>query len=325
MEYKVCTKQQTEEQAMRDVYANTMIDLASENDKIVVMDADLMNSMGLVKFAEAYPNRTVDCGIMEANMVGAAAGMSAVGMIPFCHTFACFASRRVMDQVFVSAGFAKANIRLIGSDPGVTAAFNGATHMSFEDIGCLRNVPGITIIEPVDSVMLEDVVRQLEHKKGVFYIRLLRKNATQIYEQGSKFEIGKANTLRKGKDVTLIASGICVAEALKAADTLKEQGIDAGVLNMFTIKPIDKEAILKAAQETGAIVTAENHSIYNGLGSAVAEVLVANTPVPMEQVGITDHYGEVGSVDYLMDKFEIDAKAIVNKALLAVQRKQKNI
>lgn len=321
MTYQVCSHLEQEKLAMRDVYANTMIDLASKNDKIVALDADLMNSVGMVKFAKEFPDRMINCGIMEANMIGTAAGMSAVGLIPHCHTFACFATRRALDQIFVSAAFAKANIRIIGSDPGITAAFNGATHMSFEDVGSLRDIPGVTIIEPTDCVMLEDILRQLEHEHGVFYIRLSRKNAVKIYEDGSTFSIGKAAALRQGKDVTLISSGICVAESMKAAQILQEKGIDAAVLNLFTIKPIDRDAIEQAARTTGAIVTAENHNIHNGLGSAVAEVLAATCPVPMEQVGIRDHFGQVGSVDYLMKQFGLSADHIVEKAIRAVKRK----
>lgn len=217
MSYRICETLETEKQAMRDVYCQTMIDLANQNDRIVVMDADLMNSVGTVPFGEAHPERTVNCGIQEANMIGVAAGMSAVGMVPYCHTFGCFATRRCLDQIFVSAAFAKANIRIIGSDPGITAAMNGATHMPFEDMGSLRDIPGVTIIEPTDSIMLDNVIRQLERANGVYYVRLSRKNAVQIYQPGSTFEIGKAAELRPGTDVTLMATGVCVAEALKAA------------------------------------------------------------------------------------------------------------
>ena len=208
MSYRICETLETEKQAMRDVYCQTMIDLANQNDRIVVMDADLMNSVGTVPFGEAHPERTVNCGIQEANMIGVAAGMSAVGMVPYCHTFGCFATRRCLDQIFVSAAFAKANIRIIGSDPGITAAMNGATHMPFEDMGSLRDIPGVTIIEPTDSIMLDNVIRQLERANGVYYVRLSRKNAVQIYQPGSTFEIGKAAELRPGTDVTLMATGV---------------------------------------------------------------------------------------------------------------------
>jgi transketolase len=321
MPYQVCKTLETEKTAMRDVYAATLIDLASKNSKVVVLDADLMNSVGMVKFAKQFPERTINCGIQEANMIGVAAGMSAVGLVPYAHSFGCFATRRVLDQIFVSTAFAKANIRIVGSDPGITAAFNGATHMPFEDMGSLRDIPGVTIIEPADAVMLEDMVRQVEKKYGVFYIRLSRKNAIKIYEDGSSFEIGKAAILRTGTDLTIIASGVCTVEALKAAELLKGKGISAAVLNMFTIKPIDRAAVEEAARKTGAIVTAENHNIYNGLGSAVAEALVETCPVPMERVGVQDHFGEVGSVDFLRDKFGLSAASIAEKAVKVMGRK----
>lgn len=323
MSYKICETLENEKLAMRDVYCQTMIDLANHNDRIVVMDADLMNSVGTVPFGEVHPERTVNCGIQEANMIGVAAGMSAVGMIPYCHTFGCFATRRCLDQIFVSAAFAKANVRIIGSDPGITAAMNGATHMPFEDIGSLRDIPGVTIIEPTDSIMLDDVVRQLEKAYGVYYVRLSRKNAVQIYQPGSTFEIGKAAELRPGNDVTIMATGVCVAEALKAADQLAQEGVSATVVNMFTIKPIDRGAVEQYARTTGAIVTAENHSIYNGLGSAVAEVLAETCPVPMERVGVQDRFGQVGTVDYLREVYQLDAKTIREKALKAISRKNK--
>lgn len=280
MSYRICETLETEKQAMRDVYCQTMIDLANQNDRIVVMDADLMNSVGTVPFGEAHPERTVNCGIQEANMIGVAAGMSAVGMVPYCHTFGCFATRRCLDQIFVSAAFAKANIRIIGSDPGITAAMNGATHMPFEDMGSLRDIPGVTIIEPTDSIMLDNVIRQLER-----------------------------------------ATGVCVAEALKAADQLAREGISAAVVNVFTLKPIDRDAVERYARSTGAIVTAENHSIYNGLGSAVAEVVAETCPVPLERVGVLDRFGQVGTVDYLREIYQLDAKTIYEKARKAIARK----
>ena len=310
-----------EEKAMRDVFCATMNELAEKDERIVYMDADLMNSVGMRPFSQKFPERTINCGIQEANMIGVAAGLSVAGKVPFVHTFGVFASRRVADQVFVSAAFAKANIRIIGSDPGVTAAFNGGTHMPFEDLGIMRGIPGVTVIEPTDSVMLADVMRQLKDLAGVYYVRLSRKNAVKVYEDGSTFEIGKAALVRKGKDVSIIASGICVADARKAAQMLAEDGISAQVVNMFTIKPVDKDAVIKAAQSTGCIVTAENHNIINGLGSAVAEVLAENCPVPMERVGVLDEFGEVGSVDYLKQRFHITAEEIVRKAKLAVGRK----
>jgi len=255
-------------------------------------------------------------------MIGVAAGMSAVGLIPFVHTFGVFASRRVMDQVFLSAAYAKLNVRIIGSDPGVTAASNGGTHMPFEDMGMMRCIPEVTILEPTDSVMLADLMEKTKNTFGVFYIRLFRKKAAKIFEDGSKFEIGKAAKLREGKDVTIFATGICVVEAIKAANILADEGISAAVSNMFTIKPIDKEAIIEAANKTGCIVTAENHNIINGLGSAVSEVLCENICVPLERIGVHDRFGEVGDVGYLMKTFGLTANDIAEKARRAILRKK---
>ncbi len=306
---------------MRDVYCATLMDMAKNDSRVVSLDADLMKSMGMIPFLEAYPERTFNCGVQEANMVGVAAGLSATGKIPFAHTFGPFASRRCYDQVFISAAYAQLNVRIVGSDPGITAAYNGGTHMPFEDMGIMRNIPGITIIEPTDGVMLENIMRQVKDMYGVFYIRLLRKEPMTIYEKGCEFEIGKGISLRQGSDVTLIASGFLTSEAIKAAKILEQSGVSTRVVNIFTWKPIDKELIIKCANETGAIVTVENHNIINGLGSAVAEVLAENAPVPLERIGSRDKFGEVGSVDYLQKAFEMTADDIVEKARKAVSRK----
>lgn len=308
---------------MRNVYCDTLIGLAEEDKNIVVLDADLMNSMGMMKFAKRFPERTFDVGIQEANMIGVAAGLSATGKIPYAHSFGTFATRRCFDQIFLSAAYAKLNVRVIGSDPGVSAQYNGGTHMPFEDMGIIRNIPDVTILEPVDSVMLRNLIIKTSKLYGVFYMRLLRRNAVKIYEDGSEFEIGKGITLEDGKDVTIIASGILVDEALKAAETLNDKGISAKVVNIFTLKPIDKELIIECAEETGAIVTVENHNIINGLGSAVAEVLVENFPVPMERVGVADLFGEVGSIDYLKKRFELTSQDIINKVEKVLARKRK--
>jgi Transketolase, C-terminal subunit len=308
--------------AMRDSYCSTLISLASMDERIVVLDADLMRSMGMVPFMEAFPGRTFDVGIQEANMIGVAAGLSATGLIPFAHSFAPFASRRCFDQVFLSCGYAKLNVRIIGSDPGITAAFNGGTHMPFEDMGLMRNVPGITILEPVDAAMLKDLVEQIVGMYGVFYIRLLRKNAIKIYKDGSSFEIGKGVVLRDGTDATVFATGIMVNEALDAAESLENEGISTMVVNIFTLKPIDRNLIIRCAEETGAIITAENHSIINGLGSAVAEVLAENMPVPLERVGVNDLFGEVGPVGYLTKRFGLSSEDIIKKVRKAISRKK---
>jgi len=307
---------------MRVMYCQTLIELAEKNKQIVMLDADLMSSMKTIPFLEKYPDRTFNCGVQEANMIGVAAGLSATGKIPYAHTFAPFATRRVFDQVFISGAYAKSNVKIIGSDPGITAAYNGGTHMPFEDLGLMRNIPEMTVIVPSDATMLKDIISQISDLYGMHYVRLLRKNAVKLYEEDSQFEIGKAVKLIDGKDVTIFANGIMVAEVLKSNKILKEKGISARIYDMFTLKPIDKKAIIESAEETGAIVTVENHNIINGLGSAVAEVLVENSPVPMERVGVKDLFGEVGSVDYLKERFEMTAKDIVAKVELVLKRKK---
>lgn len=312
-----------EAQEMRAVFAEVMEELSQQDDRVVYLDADIINSIGMTKYWKAHPERTVNCGIQEANMIGMAAGMSATGLIPFTHTFGCFATRRVMDQVFLSAAYAKLNVRIIGSDPGVTAALNGGTHMPFEDMGLMRCIPEVTILEPTDSVMLADLLRQTKDLHGVFYIRLSRKKVQKIFADGSTFTIGKAAKLRDGNDVTIFATGISVADALRASDMLAAEHISAGVTNLFTIKPIDREAIAEAAQSTGAIVTAENHNVIGGLGSAVAEVLAEATPCALERVGVHDRFGEVGDVEYLKKTLHLTAEDIVLAAKRAIARKGK--
>ncbi len=307
---------------MRDRYCNTLIEMAKNNKNIVVLDADLMSSMGMNNFKKTFPERTFNCGIQEANMIGVAAGLSATGKIPFAHTFGPFATRRVMDQVFISAAYAKLNVRIIGSDPGITAAYNGGTHMPFEDMAVMRTIPTVTVLEPTDGVMLIDLVKQTEKLYGVFYIRLQRKNPIAIYEEGSTFDIGKGVILKDGKDVTIFSSGIMVKESLDAADKLQEKGISARVVNLFTWKPIDSKLIETCARETGAIVTAENHNVISGLASAIASEVCSSYPVPMETVGIFDEFGEVGSQDYLRVRFKLTADEIVLKTLKVISRKK---
>lgn len=306
---------------LRKVYCNTLMAMAQEDDRVCVLDADLMNASATKPFAAAFPDNTFDCGVQEANMIGVAAGLSATGQIPFTHTFAPFAARRACDQIFVSCAYAKRNVKVVGSDPGITTALNGGTHMPFEDVGIMRTIPEMTVVEPADAVAVEALVRLAKETYGVWYIRLHRKTAPAIYAPGTTFEVGKANQLRDGKDVTIIAMGFCVAEALKAAEELEKEGITARVLDMFCVKPIDAEAVIRAAKETGAIVTAENHNVINGLGSAVADVLAQNCYAPLEKVGVQDEFGEVGPVDYLQQRYNLTAQAICEKVKKAIARK----
>lgn len=321
--YQVEERITQEAREMRAVFAKVIADMAEKDSRVIYLDCDLMNSIGMAGYWKEHPERAVNCGIQEANMIGTAAGMSATGLIPFTHTFGTFATRRVMDQIFVSAAYARLNVKIIGSDPGITATLNGGTHMPLEDIGMMRCIPEVTIVEPADSVMLEDMLRQAKDTYGVFYIRLSRKIAEKIYKDGSTFEIGKAAKLREGKDAAIFATGICVAEALRAAEILAAEGIDAAVSNMFTIKPVDREAVIEAARSTGAIVTAENHNIINGLGSAVAEVLAENVCCPMERIGAKDRFGEVGDMDYLKKAVGMRAEDIAAAVRRVVERKGK--
>lgn len=321
--YKVKTIFEKNPLMMREMYCATLMELAEKDPRIVALDSDLIGSSGMKPFFKAFPERAIQCGIAEANMIGIAAGLSAVGKIPFAHSFGCFASRRACDQIMISAAYSRASVRILGSDPGITAAYNGGTHMPFEDMGVLRSIPKITLIEPTDPVMVGDLVRQLANLDGVYYIRMARKNVTGIYEDGSTFNIGEGNLLRQGKDVTVIASGIMIPEALAAAEKLQGMGISAAVVDMFTWKPIDKQLIGKMASSTGAIVTAENHNIIGGLASAVSESAAQTVPVPIEMVGVEDAFGQVGTQDYLRRAYNLTDDAIVAAALKAIERKER--
>jgi len=322
METRIMAELEPEKTEMRQVFTNTLIQLAEKDPRIIVFDADLMSAAGTKPFSARFPERTFNCGVQEANMIGVAAGMSACGKVPFTHTFGTFATRRACDQVFLSGAYARLNVKMIGSDPGVTAALNGGTHMPFEDMGIMRGIPTMTIVEPTDNTMLAALIPQIVDSYGMCYIRMHRRITTKIFEDGSTFEIGKAALMQDGQDVTIISIGYCVAESVKAARILEQRGIRARLLNMFTLKPIDRDAVIKAARETGAIVTAENHNVINGLGSSVAEVLVQEHPVPLEMVGVKDEFGEVGLVDYLAERFGLTADFIVSAAEKAIIRKK---
>ncbi len=308
---------------MRAAYCDALIKEAKENGRIVVVDADVSHSVGTEPFYKEFPDRSINCGIMEAHAIGMSAGMSETGLIPFFHAFGVFATRRVFDQIFLSCAYQKLNVKIIGADPGVTAASNGGTHMPFEDMGLMRLIPGAVIIEPADVTMYDAAVSYMANNYGVHYLRTSRRKTMRIYEDGAKFEIGKANMLADGKDVCIIASGIMVYEALKAADMLADKGISARVLDMHTIKPLDLQATEAAAKECGAIVTAENHNVTGGLGAAVCEALAETVPVPVERVGVRESFGEVGTQDYLQKRFGLTAENIVSAAKKCISRKNK--
>ncbi len=319
--YQVKSVFEKEAREMRAVYCQTLQELARENDRICILDADLVGSSGVKPFFQEFPDRAVDCGIQENNMIGVAAGLSAAGMIPFAHSFGSFASRRCVDQIFISCAYAKANVRIVGSDPGVTAAYNGGTHMPFEDMGTLMSIPKITLVEPTDSVQLRWLLQTLEKENVVYYIRLLRKNAVGVFEAGSQFQLGRFARLREGTDAAVVCSGIMVGEALKAAALLEQEGIRIAVLNAFTWKPMDDETLAEYARSCGCVVTAENHNILGGLGSAVANSLSRSCPVPVEMVGVEDEFGEVGTEDFLRRRFDLTAEHIVRAVRAAMARK----
>lgn len=301
---------------MRAVYCDTLIELAAENPAIMVVEADLMRATGTMPFKAAYPQRAVDVGVAEANLVGVSAGLSVAGKIPFAATFGCFASRRVFDQFFISANYAGLNVKLVGTDPGISAAFNGGTHMPFEDIGMMKLIPNLTILEPSDPVSLRALVRECAAHSGCTYMRLHRKPITPLYSETETFQLGKGKVLRNGNDVTLIALGaILVPEAIAAANALADKGISAAVIDMHTVKPLDEELILAYAKRTKGIVTAENHQVSGGLGASVANFLSTTYPTPMAMIGIHDEFGQVGTQQWLQQHYRLTADEIVHQAL----------
>lgn len=308
---------------MRAVYCDSLVSLAKTNPDIVVFEADLMKANGTAKFFKEFPERAFDVGVAEANMIGVAAGMSTFGKIPFCATFGTFATRRCFDQIFISAAYSKRNVKIIGSDPGISAELNGGTHMPFEDMGIMRIIPDVVCVEPTDEAMLEALMPQIAAHYGVVYMRLFRKKSEKIYEKGEKFDLFKAKKIKDGKDVSIICSGIMVERAITAAKILAEKEIDAEIINTFTWKPLDEEAVLSSVKKCGAVVTAENHSVINGLGSAVCELISEKYPVPAERVGVKDLFGEVGKISYLEERFSLRATDIAAAAERAYKRKTK--
>ena len=306
---------------MREAYCNALIAEAKQNDKVLAVDADVQYSMGTKRFYEAFPNRGINCGIMEAHAVGLCGGLSATGFVPFFHAFGTFATRRALDQVFLACAYQDNNVKIVGGDAGVTATMNGGTHMPFEDMGLMREIPRVTIIEPADTNMYPSAIHHMASTHGVFYMRSCRRKVRMIYNKDATFTIGKANLLCEGDDVVIFACGIMVYEALLARLSLAEAGISAAVVDVHTIKPIDIEAVVTLAKRCGAVVTAENHNAIGGLGSAVAETLAEHLPTPMERVGVFESFGEVGTQDYLQKRFNLTAEAIHAKAVKCVERK----
>ncbi|MBI2328336.1 MAG: transketolase family protein [Chloroflexi bacterium] len=299
-----------QELPLREAYGQTLVDLGRENPDIVVLDADLSSSTMTHFFAKEFPNRFFDCGVAEQNMVSIAAGLAASGKIPFASTFAVFAPGRCFDQIRMSIAQPGLNVKLVATHGGISVGEDGISHQSIEDLSLICSLPGFTVIVPADAIETAQAVRAAAASFGPFYIRLCRPKVPLVYGDDYRFNLGKAVTMRQGGDVTIIAIGILVAAALEAADDLKREGVDCRVVNMPTLKPIDEEAIIKAAADTGAIVTVEEHLEHGGLGSTVARVVARHRPVPMEFVAIKDTYATSGKADELLQRYGLTAKDI---------------
>ena len=297
--------------ATRDSYGNALVELGKEHDNLVVLDADLAGATKTGTFKKAYPDRFYDCGIAEANLMGIAAGLSTTGLVPFASTFAMFAAGRAFEQVRNSIGYPHLNVKIGATHAGISVGEDGATHQCNEDIALMRTIPGMTIINPSDDVEAKAAVKAAYEMEGPVYLRFGRLAVPVINDLPEyKFEIGKGVTLKDGKDVAIVATGLCVNSALEAAKMLEADGVSARVINIHTIKPIDEELIIKAAKETGKVVTVEEHSIIGGLGGAVCEVLSENAPVPVKRIGVNDVFGESGPAVMLLEKYGLDGKGV---------------
>ena len=306
---------------VRDGLGSGLVELCKEDERVLVLDGDLDVATTTLLVRKEMPERFIEVGIAEANMIGMAAGLSTTGYIPFAVSFAVFMSKRATDQISISVAYPKLNVKIVGTYGGVLAGKTGATHQSHQDLAIMRSMPNMVVIVPADVVEMKSVLKAVIQYQGPVYIRVGRDPAPVLFNEDYKFVMGKAPIIRDGEDVTIIGTGFMVGQALKAAEMLSVKGIEARVVNMSTIKPIDKEAVIKAAEDTGAIVTAENHNIIGGLGSAVAEVLVENNPVPMKRIGLLDVFGETGSSEDMLVKFKLMPSDIC-EAVEAIIRKK---
>jgi len=311
-----------QEVSIREAYGHALIELGRENPDIVVLDADLSPSTMTHFFAHEFPNRFFNCGIAEQNMIGIAAGLAASGKIPFASTFAVFAPGRSFDQIRMSVAYSQLNVKIVATHSGISVGEDGASHHSIEDLSLICSLPGFTVIVPADAIETAQAVRTAANTKGPFYIRLCRSKVPLVYDESYCFNLGKAVTLREGTKVTIIAIGIMVAAALEAAENLKQEGIDCRVLNMPTLKPTDETAIIKAATETGAIVTAEDHLEHGGLGSIVSQVIARHHPVPIEFIAIKDTFAKSGKASELLQRYGLTAKDIERAVGKVIKRKQ---
>ena len=300
--------------ATRDSYGNALKELGAEFDNLVVLDADLAGATKTGTFKKAFPDRHFDCGIAEANMICMAAGMSTAGLVPFASSFAMFAAGRAFEQVRNSIGYPHLNVKIGATHGGISVGEDGASHQCCEDFALMRSIPGMVVMSPADDVEAKAMVRAAYKHQGPVYMRFGRAAVPVIHEEGMAFEIGKGEILKDGKDVAIIANGLLVAEALTAAEELKEAGIDAMVINMATIKPLDEELVLAAAKKCGKIITCEEHSIIGGLGEAVCGVLSEKLPTPVKRIGVNDEFGHSGPAAALLKQFGLCSENIVKVA-----------
>ena len=310
-----------EKKATREAYGAALKEFGADKN-IVVLDADLSKSTKTDVFKKEYPERFINMGIAEGNMMSVAAGLATCGKTVFASSFAMFAAGRAFEQVRNSIGYPKLNVKIGATHAGISVGEDGATHQCLEDIGIMRTIPNMVIINPADANEAVLAVKAAIEYEGPVYLRFGRLAVPVIFDENYKFEIGKGVELKEGSDVTLVATGLLVPEALKASEELAKEGISARVINISTIKPLDKDIIVKAAKETGALVTCEEHNIYGGLGSAVAEALVENTPVPMKRVGTMDVFGKSGVPAKLIEEYGLDAKTIMERAKEAIAMKK---
>lgn len=306
---------------MRDGYGKALLELCEKNENVMVLDADVAKSTRTVWIRDKYPEHFMDMGIAEQDMVGTAAGLALGGMIPFCSTYGVFLAGRAWDQIRTTVCYNNLNVKLGGAHAGISVGPDGATHQALEDVAIMRVLPNMTVIVPCDAEETRKATLAMAALNGPCYVRFGREAVPVVTDENSPFEIGKANVMKEGTDVTIMANGAMVYEALQAAKTLEEEGISAMVVNMHTIKPLDTDCIIKAAEKTGCMVTAEEHQVNGGMGSAVAECLAKNCPIPMEMVAAQDTFGESGQPQELMDKYGLNAEAIVAKAKAVLARK----
>lgn len=309
--FQLAENRQEAGRELRDCVVETLQELMKDDDKITALEADLGGASGFTKIKKTNPERFIQCGIAEANMMGVAAGLSLTGFKPFTHTFAPFATRRVFDQLFLSGVYAGNTINVYGSDPGFSVASNGGTHTAWEDVALIREIPGAVICDPADDVQMEWIIKEFLKMEGIHYVRSNRKAVRNVYKKGSSFKIGQGNILKEGKDILIIAAGQLVSEALDCAEELEKEGYSVEVIDMFTIKPLDEKLLIKEAKGKSKIVTIENHSIYGGLGSAVSEVIAENgISVPVKRIGVKEKFGQVGTAEFLQEEFGLTAKQI---------------